>query len=216
MLAAVAGSMIGLLALYIRYDPNNVVVVFHPMEQLFGWVTFSNPNLATATSFLNATRLDFAARAVADVIATRTFILHSSARPTIFLEWFVIAATGIAVRRREWGLVLQVAALMLTDWGMDTLDVARGLKEQYFILTDPLAIIAAALLIARLADLQVHRWAYPAGVALIASHIVLSQAEPVKFLFSKRGPEVLCDVHTTTKRIEPLPFCVPARPPASQ
>ncbi len=216
MLAAVAGCMIGLLALYIRYAPDNALVVFHPLEQLLGWAAISNPDLATGTSFLNATRLEFAVRAVANVIATRTFILHSSARPTIFLEWFVIAATVIAIRRREWRLVLQVAVLMLADWGMDTLDAPRGLKGQYFILADPLAIIAAALLIARLADLQVHRWAYPVGVALIASHIVLSQAEPVKFLFSKRGPDVLCSVQHYTKRIEPLPFCAPASPPGAQ
>lgn len=50
----------------------------------------------------------------------------------------------ITVRRREWRLVLQVAALMLTDWGIDTPGIARGLKQEYFILTDPLAIIAAA------------------------------------------------------------------------
>lgn len=213
MFAAVAGCMIGLLALYIRYDPNNVVVVLHPMEQLFGWATIAKLSPAAGASFFNSTLLKFTVGAVAKTIAARTFILQSSARPTIFLEWFVIAATVIAVRRREWRLVLQVAVLMLTDWGMDTLDAGRGLKEQYFILTDPLAIVAAALLIARLTDLQSHRWAYPLGAALIVAHVVLSQAEPVKFLFSKRGPELLCAVQHDTKRIEPIPFCGPSPPP---
>ena len=97
------------------------------------------------------------------MIARRTFVLSSSPRPTIFLEWFVIAATVIAIRRREWRLVLQVAALMLTDWGIDTLGMARGLKQEYFLLTDPLVIIAAALLVAKLTDLQRHRWTYPLG-----------------------------------------------------
>ena len=46
---------------------------------------------------------------------------------------------------------------MLTDWGIDTLGMARGLKQEYFLLTDPLAIIAAVLLISKLTDLRRHR-----------------------------------------------------------
>jgi hypothetical protein len=36
MFAVVAGCMIGLLALYMRYNLNNVIVVFHPMEHCSG------------------------------------------------------------------------------------------------------------------------------------------------------------------------------------
>jgi len=35
MVAVLAGCMIGLLALYGRYHPDNVIVVFHPLETMF-------------------------------------------------------------------------------------------------------------------------------------------------------------------------------------
>ena len=205
--AAITGCMVGLLALYLRYHPNDVLVVFHPLEGMLRWAAASEPQLAGHGSFFNTARLKFAADAVLGVIARRTFVLSSSPRPTIFLEWFVIAATVIAIRRREWRLVLQVGALMMVDWGVDTLGMARGLKQEYFLLTDPLAIIAAALVITRLSDLQHHRWAYPVGAALIAAHIVVSQAEPVKHIFRTDGPEVLCGLSGNTQRLGPLPVC---------
>ena len=176
------------------------MVVFHPLEQMFKWATSSTPQLAEQGAFFSADRLKFLFEAIAGVIARRTFVLSSSPRPTIFLEWFVIAATVIAIRRREWPLVLQVAALMLTDWGIDTLSMARGLKQEYFLLTDPLVIIAAALLIAKLTDLQRHRWTYPVGAALIVAHILVSQAEPVKHVFRTDGPDVICGLYGPLNR----------------
>ena len=98
---------------------------------------------------------------------------------------------------------------MLTDWGVDTLGMARGLKQEYFILTDPLVIVAAALLVAKLTDLQRHRWTYPLGTALIVAHILVSQAEPVKHIFRTDGPEVLCGLQGYVKRLQLQPFCKP-------
>jgi uncharacterized membrane protein len=181
-------------------------VVFHPIEQMFQFAQGSDPRLAGG-SLLSAQHIEYALQAIYGVFARRTFVLESSPRPTIFLEWFVIAATVIAIRRRDWRLVLQVAALMLTDWGIDTLGMARGLKQEYFILTDPLAIIAAALLVAKLTDLQRHRWTYAVGATLIAAHVVVSQAEPVKHIFRTDGPEVLCGLYHHAKRVEHLPVC---------
>ena len=149
-----------------------------------------------------------------ELLARRTFVLQSSSRPEIFLEWFVIAATIVAIRRRQWRLVLQVAALMTTDWAIDTLDMGRGLKQEYFIITDPLAIVAAALLIAKLTDLQRHRWTYPIGAALIIAHIVVSQAEPVKHVFKSEGPEVWCGLYGYAPRVERYPFCPPEPKPS--
>jgi hypothetical protein len=206
MLAALAGCMIGLLALYARYQPNDVFIVFHPLEQLFQFAQGGDPRLAGGSVLQH---LGWLSQWVGGVVMRRTFILESSPRPTIFLEWFVIAATVIAIRRREWLLVLQVAALMLTDWGIDTLGMARGLKQEYFILTDPLAIIAAALLIAELTDLQRHRLTFPLGVALVAAHILLSQAEPVKHVFKTDGNDVLCGLYQNAQKVERLPVCKP-------
>ena len=204
VLAAVAGCTIGLLALYARYNPNDVVVVFHPFEQMFKWASGSEPGLATHNL---GYKIKFLIEAIGHVVLRRTFFLESSPRPAMFLEWFVIAATVVAIRRREWRLVCQVAVLMLTDWGVDTLGMSRGLKQEYFLLTDPLAIIAAALLIAKLTDLQRHRWTYPVGMALIVAHVAVSQAEPVKHAFKTGGPDVLCGLYHNAKRVEHLPVC---------
>ena len=201
--AALAGCMIGLLAIYIHYHPNDVLVVFHPLEYMLTWASASEPQLASGA----AARLTFLVQAIGGVIARRTFVLSTSPRPTIFLEWFVIAATIVAIRRRKWRLVLQVGVLMLADWGIDTLSMARGLKQEYFLLTDPFAIIAAAWLVANLTDLQRHRLTYPIGAALIVAHILMSQAEPVKHVFMTGGPEALCDLYGHAKRIERFPVC---------
>jgi hypothetical protein len=212
-LAAVAGCMIGLLALYARFHPDNVIVVFHPLETMLSWAAASDPRLATGNSLFSPARLQFLMDAIAGVIARRTFFLHSSPRPTIFLEWFVIAATVVAVRRRQWRLVACVAALMVTDWAVDLLDMGRRLQQGYFLFTDPLAIIAAALLIAGLKDLQQHRWTYPVGVALVVSTIVVSQAEPIKHAFRRDSPQVLCDegYFYFYRRLGWPPFCPPRR-----
>lgn len=216
-LAVLAGCMIGLLALYARFHPDNVLVVFHPLETMLSWASASDPRLTAGHSLFDPARIQFLLQAIAGVIARRTFVLHTSPRPTIFLEWFVIAATMIAVRRRQWHLVACVAALMLTDWGIDLLDMGRRLQQGYFLFTDPLAIIAAALLIAGLKDLQQHRWTYPIGIALVVAHVVVSQAEPIKHALRSDSPQVLCDPGYMFhyQRLAPLPFC-PPRPAAQQ
>jgi hypothetical protein len=206
MFAAVAGCMIGLLVLFVRFEPGNVIAVFRPLETMLTWGGASDPRLISGGHLFDSERIQFLLQAIAGVIERRTFFLYSSPRPAIFLEWFVIAATVVAIRRRQWLLVAQVAALMLTDWAVDTLGMGRRLQQQYFLFTDPLAIIAAALLILNLKDLQRHRWAYPVGIALIAVHIVVSQAEPVKHLFFTSGPELLCDQQAYFRRIQ-LSFC---------
>ena len=141
------------------------------------------------------------------MLARVTFVLHTSTRPAIFVQWFVIAGLVVAIRRREWRLVLPVAALMLCAWGIDTLDMGRGLKQEYFNFTDPLVIIAAALLLAHLASLQNHRWTYALGMALIAVTVVMSQAEPVKRLLRHDSPEVICDFYAYAARVEKFPTC---------
>ncbi|MGA8900435.1 MAG: hypothetical protein WB528_13220, partial [Bradyrhizobium sp.] len=211
MFAVFAGCMIGLLALDIRFQPNDAIVVLHPLETMYAWAAAANPQLSAGGPLFSAASVEFLLQAIGGVIARRTFVLQPSPRPTIFLEWFVIAATVIAIRRREWHLVVEVAALMLTDWGVDLLGMGRHLQQSYFLFTDPMAIVAAALLIARLADLQRHRWTYPLGGALVAATIVVSQAEPVKHIFRTAGPEVLCEsgLPHYYLRLGTFPFCAP-------
>ena len=202
--AIVAGAGIALLALKLRYHPNDAMVVLHPLEEMYGFGASTAPELAKGT--LSA-KLTYLLEALGGLIARRTFILQSSPRPTIFLEWFVIAATVYAMRRREWRTVLQVCALMATVYGVDLLGMARGLKQEYFLITDPLVILAGALLLDRVPALQTHRFAWAVGAALIVVHVAISQAEPIKHVFRHDSEEVLCGMYHNAKRVERLPVC---------
>ena len=48
----------------------------------------------------------------------------------------------LAFRRGDRQLGLQAGVLMLTVWAVDTIGMLRGLKQEYFLLTDPLIVIA--------------------------------------------------------------------------
>ena len=204
MSAVLAGIAMGLLSLDIRYNPHNVVAVLNPLEQLAGYAeNLRVPGGETMTGLAGSL-----VHGIGIVLATRTFVLDSSARPTIFLEWLVIAAAISTWKSGNRRLAAQVAALMCVAWGMDAINSLRSLQLQYFILTDPLAIIAAALLLAEAPSLQAHARAYQIGAVLIAIHFVLSQSEPVKHTFQTSKPFHFCIEHYGhTKRIEIYPFC---------
>jgi hypothetical protein len=203
-----AAGMIALLVLDLNYNPNNVIVVFHPLEQM---ISFAPGGMPAGQSALLGS-LGLLLEGIPGLIARRTFILQSSPRPTIFLEWFVIAATIFAWRRGERHLVLQVCVLMLTVWGIDLLGTPRGLKQEYFLFTDPLVIIAGALLVSQTPDLLRHRWLYPVGAALIVAHVAVSQAEPIKHIFKSEGAEVLCGLYHHARQAERLPVCTVKSP----
>jgi hypothetical protein len=203
--AAIGGFALALLSLRLRYHPNDVLVVMNPLEQLLSFAVTSDKGcLGLPPGGLFCSLVD----GVAGVIARRSFILHTSSRPTIFLEWLVIAGAIFAWRRGEKKLAGIVALMLLVVWGIDTLGTLRGLKMEYFIYTDPLVIIAAALLFAGLPQLLQHRWFFAAGVAFIALHVVQSHVESVKFTLMQRKPLAFCAPHFHyTKRIEGYSFC---------
>jgi hypothetical protein len=205
MSAVLAGVAVGLLCLDIRYNTQAVIVVANPLEALLAWASsLQTPDGTTHLSGLAGSLV----HGIYVVLATRTFVLDPLARPTIFLEWLVIAAAIFAWKAGHRRLVAQVAPLMLAAWGLDAIYSVRGLELQYFMLTDPLVIIAAALLLARLPGLQAHPRAYQIGAVLIAAHFVLSQSEPVKHTFQSSKPLELCVEHFGyTRRIERFPFC---------
>lgn len=95
--------------------------------------------------------------------------------------------------------------LLLTAIGIDALGIRRGLKAEYFILTDPLIIIAGAVLLDRMNDLRLRKWAYPIGAALLVLHVAVSQAEPVKFVLKREGPEGYCQWRPYYMPLMPLP-----------
>lgn len=208
MAAVVGGIAIGLLSLFLHYHPQNALVVLNPLEQLFFFATWTDPGLAQHANPVSGRLIVSLLEGLGGVLARGTFFLHSSARPTIFLGWLVIAGIIIALRQGDRKLALQAAVLTAAAIGFDTISTLRGLKTGYFILTDPLVVIAAALLLAKLTTLRTHRWAFRIGVLLIAAHIVISHTEPVKHTFMRDVPLDFCTPHFHyTKRIEQFSFC---------
>jgi hypothetical protein len=144
------------------------------------------------------------------VLARATYVLHTSSRATVFLQWVVIAGMGVAWVRGRRLLVAQVGILLATAWGLDTVATLRSLKLEYSVFADPVIVVAAAWLLANLPELGLHRLAFPIGALLLAAHLALSHVEPVKNLFSRAGPEGSCVwLPRYTKLIERFPFCPP-------
>lgn len=205
MFAVIAGACVALLALNIQYNAGNVVAVINPIEKM---LTFAgtDPHSTTASEQFFAT-LGPLILYVKGVLARYSFVLFTSPRPTVFLVWLIVPGIVVAWRRGEKQVALQATLLLLTSIGIDTLGIQRGLKTEYFIFTDPLMILAGALLLDKLDDLRWARWTYPIGVALIVVHVAISQAEPVKHVLKKSGPQYICDWNQDYEPELPLPWC---------
>jgi hypothetical protein len=206
----IAGAALGLLALNIEYNVNNVVAVINPIEKMLSFTTLpeSGGGLSSAVHLLLSN--------IGGVLMRYTYVLRTSPRPSVFLIWVIIPGIIYAWRKGEHQTALQAALLILAALGIDTIGNQRGLGLQvaYFIFTDPLIIIAGALLLERLTDVRFMKWSYPIGMALIVLHIGFSQSEPVKRAMSRSGPEIVCTWNVEYMPLLPVPWCK-ERTPAS-
>jgi hypothetical protein len=205
MLAVVAGASIALLALDVAYNPNNVIAVVNPLEKMLTFADANTTDVANASNLAGITLLLL--DGVASVIARYTFVLHSSPRPTVFLTWLIVPGIVYAWRRGESQAAIQALVLLMAAIGIDALGVRRGLKSEYFIFTDPLIILAGAILLDSLRDFRFHKWTYPVAVVLVGLHIAIGQAEPIKYAFMRRGPESACEWNRYYLPLLPLPWC---------
>jgi hypothetical protein len=206
MAAVAAGTSIALLVLNLDYNSGNVIAVFNPLEKM---LTFAD---TTTTSAANGSSpsaiLLLLLDGLGSVLARYTFLLHSSPRPTVFLTWLIVPGIIYAWRRGERQAALQALVLMLAAISIDALGVRRGLKSEYFIFTDPLIILAGAIMLDCLRDaLRFHKWTYPIAMALFGLHIAVGQAEPVKYAFKRTGPESICEWNPYYMPLMPLPWC---------
>jgi hypothetical protein len=146
----------------------------------------------------------------ARVLLRYTFVLSSSPRPAVFLIWFIVPGIVYAWRRGERQAALQAALLMLAVFAIDTVGMRRGLKDEYFIFTDPFIIIAGAVLLDGMNWLRFHRLAFPVGIVLIVLHVAVGQAEPVKHAFARKGSEGICEWRMQYLPLLQLPWCAKA------
>jgi hypothetical protein len=209
MLAVALGIAVGLLSLELLYHPQNVIEVINPLELMLFFASWADPQLA-GNSFGSTRLFHSLSLGFLDVLARLTFVLHTSTRATVFLQWVVIAGICLAWVRGQRLLAAQALVLLATAWGIDTVGTLRDLKLEYSVFGDPVIVVAAAWLLANLPELREHRLAFPLGVVLIAAHVVLSQIEPVKLAISRPNPEAHCEwLPRYTKLIERFPFCPP-------
>jgi hypothetical protein len=205
MFAVAAGALIALLALKLEFNTGDVIAVFNPLEKMLSFTDASTADLANGAS-LKGIVLPLL-EGIASVLARYTFVLHSSPRPTVFLIWLIVPGIALAWRRGERQTAIQAVLLLLAAIGIDALGVRRGLKSEYFVFTDPLIILAGAILLDRMRDLRFHRWAYPIAATLVGLHLVIGQAEPVKYALKRAGPEPVCEWNKYHLPLLPLPWC---------
>jgi hypothetical protein len=204
MFAISAGALTMLLALDLVYNASNLIAVVNPLEKM---LTFADADTTDAASGSGLTGILLLLNGIASVLARYTFVLHSSPRPTVFLTWLIVPGIVYAWRRGERRAAVQALLLLLAATGIDALGVRRGLKSEYFVFTDPLIILAGAVLLDSLGDLRFHKWTWPVGAALFVLHIAIGQAEPIKYAFMRRGPEPICEWNRHYLPLLPLPWC---------
>jgi hypothetical protein len=209
MAAIAAGASVALLALNLDYNAGNVIAVFNPLEKMLKFVDAGTAAAANQSSLADIFRLLL--DGIASVAARYSFVLHTSPRPTVFLTWLIVPGIIYAWMRGERQAAIQAFLLLAAAVGIDALGVRRGLKSEYFILTDPLIILAGALLLDRMPDLRLHRWAYPIALVVFTLQLVISQAEPIKYAFMRRGPESICEWNQHYLPLMPLPWCPVSR-----
>jgi hypothetical protein len=132
-------------------------------------------------------------------------VLQPSARPTVFLTWLILP--GIVYFRRRGERLAALLALTAAAIGIDALNVRRGLKIEYSIFTDPLIVLAGAILLERLGELRFHKWAFPIAAGLVALHVTVGQASPVKDAMERSGPEPICEWNQFYMPLIPVPWC---------
>ena len=203
--AVITGAALALFALDVAYDARDVIAVVNPLEKMLAFADTSTVDAASGGNPFAV--LWLLLDGLVSVFARYTFVLHSSARPTVFLTWLILPGIVWIWRRGERQAALQALVLMLAAIGIDTLGVRRGLKIEYFIFTDPLIILAGAVLLAHIGELRFHKWAYPIAATLFGLHIAVGQAEPIKYAFKRTGPQSVCEwSHYYMPLLQP-PWC---------
>jgi hypothetical protein len=218
MALVTAGAAAGLLALGLQFNAETVVFVVNPLEKMLTFAGLLPPASANSVPAAGAGLASaplLLLSGVVGVLRRYTFILYTSPRPAVFLTWLIVPGIVLAWRRGERAAALQASLLILTAIGIDALGMQRNLKPEYFTFTDPLIILAGVMLLARMPDLRVRRFAYPIGLALVVLHIGISQAEPVRHMLKRESAaDGVCDWNVNYMPLLPLPWCdlPPKRP----
>ena len=211
LLAVALSVALGLLSMTLRPHPQNAVTVVNFLDIMFTWAAASDPALRAGGAVAITRVLWSLAAGIYEVFAHITFVLHTSSRTTMFLQWIIVAGLVFAWRRGHRALVGQVAVLLLAAFGLDLGATFRGAKIEYGIFADCVIIVAAAWLFGNLPSLLAYRYAFHLGALFIAVTVLFGQLEVVKIAWlSRAGPEGTCSwVGHYVPLVERFPYCAP-------
>jgi Dolichyl-phosphate-mannose-protein mannosyltransferase len=209
-LAAVAaglGAAVGVMALLIRFEPRNVAALTHPIEHMFQFASISHPEMVGAT--VTSGVLAHIGPALWEGVGSHAFFPNPTARPTLLIEWFAIVAAVFAWRKGATLPVLRVAALLVSAWAVDSAFALRGLKDAYLAYTDPLLILAGAVMLKEFPGLMVSPRARGWAIGLGCVSLLWAHVEPIKLTLSKRDQRAACEALPAYVPGIQFPFCKP-------
>jgi hypothetical protein len=214
MAAVACGVGLGVLALLLRYDPRNVVVVANLVEHMFVFSSMRHHGgLDSQTQVLGGSLLALLAEGLWRTIAIRTVVLHPDHVPqTLIFEWFAMGCAALAWRRGQRQPAIQAGLLLATAWGLETLFSLRGFQRAYAVYTDPLVVLAAALMLRHFAGPILDR---PAGrrrlAGAMALYVILAHVWPVIGQWRQHDAAEACVwTRAYIQRLATFPFCQPA------
>lgn len=214
MFAVLTGVALGVLALLLRYNDQNLIAFTHPVEHLYFFASLRTTSLASSGQILSPTLLAQLAQGVLLTIVANINLFN---RPTVLLEWFAIGGAVVMMRRGDRSLVYRVGILLAVAWAIEIVFSLRYLNNNYFPYTDPLFIIAAALVAVEFPDLWAASRAQTNLAIAVVVYCVLGSVGPIGLAFDRRGPEGACAwLPSYLKRVEPFPFCQAAPPAADK
>lgn len=211
VVALSAGASLGVIALLIRFEPINLAALTHPIEHMFAFATVSHPELEGQT--VSAGVFSHALPALVEGFGSHSFVLNPTARPTLLVEWFALVMAVLTFRRGAKLEALRAFLLIGAAWAIDSVFALRGLKDAYLAYTDPLLILAGAVMLKANPALLDSRRARAWGGAVLGLSILWAHVEPIKLVLSKRTPEIACGWLPTYLPAVQFPFCKDAPPP---
>ncbi|WP_042692022.1 glycosyltransferase family 39 protein [Azospirillum sp. B506] len=208
--AVLLGLAAGLLALDIRWNEQNAIAVANFVEHMFVFSSWRHgAELQGQGNVVGQGTLGLLLAGIGRTLAIRTIVLHPDNIPqTIIVEWFALAGAVVLWRRGERLAAVQALFLLLVAWGLESLFSLRGFQRAYAAYTDPLAILSAAWVLARMPGLldrsKPRRWIL-GGVALV---VVAAHAWPIIETRKLPNPVTHCEwIPIYMPKVAPFPFC---------
>ncbi|PGH57860.1 hypothetical protein CRT60_07765 [Azospirillum palustre] len=208
--AVLLGLAVGLLALDIRWNEQNAIAVANFVEHMFVFSSWRHgAELQGQGNVVGQGTLGLLLAGIGRTLAIRTIVLHPDNIPqTIVVEWFALAGAVVLWRRGQRLAAVQALFLLLVAWGLESLFSLRGFQRAYAAYTDPLAILSAAWVLARMPGLldrtKPRRWIL-GGVALV---VVAAHAWPVIETRKLPNPATHCEwIPIYMPKAAPFPFC---------